>query len=74
MSKLTNDYIKYTGIAFQMIVIIGVLSFIGYEIDKRAAHATPWVTAAMSLAGVFISLYLVIKSVKDWKDISSLLA
>jgi F0F1-type ATP synthase assembly protein I len=48
-----------------MIVIIGVLSFIGYALDKRAAHETPWVTAALSLTGVFISLYLVIKSVKD---------
>jgi len=65
MNKPANDYIKYTSIGFQMIAIIGVLSFAGYEIDKRSAHATPWVTAAMSLAGVFISLYIVIKSVKD---------
>jgi uncharacterized membrane protein YsdA (DUF1294 family) len=65
MSKPTNDYIKYTGIAFQMIAIIGVLSFAGYEIDKRSAHETPWVTAALSLSGVFISMYLVIKSVKE---------
>jgi uncharacterized membrane protein len=64
-NKPVNDYVKYTGIAFQMIVIIGVLSFAGYEIDKRAAHTTPWVTAMLSLSGVFISLYLVIKSVKD---------
>ncbi|CAM3771882.1 AtpZ/AtpI family protein [Mucilaginibacter galii] len=65
MSKPTNDYVKYTGIAFQMIAIIGVLSFVGYEIDKRSAHQTPWVTAMLSLAGVFIALYLVIKSVKE---------
>jgi F0F1-type ATP synthase assembly protein I len=65
MNKPVNDYVKYTGIAFQMIVIIGVLSFAGYEIDKRAAHTTPWVTAVLSLSGVFISLYLVIRSVKN---------
>ena len=65
MNKPTNDYIKYTGIAFQMIAIIGVLTFVGYEIDKRSAHQTPWVTAMLSLAGVFIALYLVIKSVKE---------
>jgi uncharacterized membrane protein len=63
MNKPANDYIKYTGIAFQMIVIIGVLSFAGYELDKRWNHQTPWLTAALSLIGVFISLYLVIKSV-----------
>ena len=65
MNKPTNDYIKYTGIAFQMIAIIGVLSFLGYEIDNRSAHETPWVTAALSLSGVFISMYFVIKSVKE---------
>jgi uncharacterized membrane protein YsdA (DUF1294 family) len=65
MNKPANDYIKYTGIAFQMIAIIGVLSFVGYEIDKRSAHDTPWVTALLSLTGVLVSLYLVIKSLKD---------
>lgn len=65
MSKPVNNYIKYTGIAFQMVVIIGVFAFIGYELDTRAAHSTMWVTAILSLIGVFISLYLVIKSLKD---------
>jgi len=65
MNKPSNDYIKYSGIAFQMIAIIGILTFIGYKIDGNKAHDTPWVTAAMALAGVFISLYLVIKSVKE---------
>jgi len=65
MSKPVNNYIKYTGIAFQMIAIIGVFTFIGYQLDTRAAHSTLWVTALLSLTGVFISLYLVIKSLKD---------
>ncbi|WP_295767778.1 AtpZ/AtpI family protein [uncultured Mucilaginibacter sp.] len=65
MSKPINSYIKYSGIAFQMILIIGVLTFAGYELDKRAGHTTLWVTAMLSLAGVFISLYLVVKSLKD---------
>lgn len=64
MGKPVNDYIKYTTVGFQMIVIIGALSYIGYRLDANAHHDTPWVTAAMSLAGVFISLYLVIRSVR----------
>ncbi|NCD71562.1 AtpZ/AtpI family protein [Mucilaginibacter agri] len=63
--KPVNNYIKYSSIAFQMFAIIGVFTFVGYEIDKHAQHATPWVTAMLSLIGVFISLYLVIKSLKD---------
>ncbi|QJD95626.1 AtpZ/AtpI family protein [Mucilaginibacter robiniae] len=65
MSKPTNDYIKYTGIAFQMIFIIGVLTFVGYKIDAYTHHDTPWVTAVLALVGVFASLYLVIQSVKE---------
>ncbi len=63
--KPVNNYIKFSGIAFQMVAIIGVTTFIGYKIDEQAKHSTQWVTAVMALAGVFISLYLVIKSLKD---------
>lgn len=63
--KPLNNYVKFTGIAIQMAVIIGVMTFAGYKIDQYFKHSTQWVTAVMSLAGVFISLYLVIKSLKD---------
>jgi predicted exporter len=65
MNKPVNNYIKYTGIAFQMIAIIGVFSFAGYYIDQRSRHDVQWVTAILSLTGVLISLYLVIRSLKD---------
>jgi hypothetical protein len=60
-----NNYLKFTGIAFQMIAIIGVFSFAGYKIDEAANHHVKWVTAALSLTGVFISLYIVIRSIKE---------
>jgi len=60
-----NAYAKYTGLAFQMIIVIGVFAYAGYKIDEATGHVTKWVTASMSLAGVFISLYLVIRSVKN---------
>ncbi len=63
--KGVNAYAKYTGLAFQMIAIIGVFSFAGYKIDEATHHTTKWVTAAMSLIGVFISLYFIIRSVKN---------
>ncbi|MDB5002247.1 MAG: AtpZ/AtpI family protein [Mucilaginibacter sp.] len=55
---------KFTGIAFQMIAIIGIFAFAGYKIDMATNHHTKWVTALLSLIGVFISLYIVIKSIK----------
>jgi Putative F0F1-ATPase subunit Ca2+/Mg2+ transporter len=60
-----NSYLKFSGMAFQMIAIIGVFAYAGYKIDVSANHQTKWVTATLSLIGVFISLYLVIRSLKD---------
>jgi len=63
--KQAGALAKFTGIAFQMVAVIGVFAFAGYKIDEATAHQTKWVTAALSLIGVFISLYIVIKSVKS---------
>ncbi|MBS1525387.1 MAG: AtpZ/AtpI family protein [Bacteroidetes bacterium] len=60
-----NNYVKYTGMGFQMIVIIGLFTWGGYKIDQWANHGVRWVTAIMSLAGVAISIYLVITSLKN---------
>ncbi len=63
--KPVNNYIKYSALGFQMIAIIGVFTFVGYKIDESAHHDTNWVTALLSLIGVFASLYIVIRSVKN---------
>ena len=60
-----NAYAKYSGLGFQMIAIIGVFTYAGYKIDESAHHQQKWVTAILSLAGVFISLYVVIRSVRN---------
>ena len=64
-NRQVNSYIKFSGIGFQMIVIIGLFSFAGYKIDQSYHHQVKWATAALSLTGVFISLYVVIKSIKS---------
>ncbi len=63
-SRPLNAYAKYSGLGFQMIAIIGVFAFAGYKIDAAANHQVKWVTAVLSLTGVFISLYIVIVSLK----------
>ncbi|MBE9584889.1 AtpZ/AtpI family protein [Mucilaginibacter sp. JRF] len=65
IGKSMSNYAKYTGIAVQMIVIIGGMAYAGYKIDEVNRHQVQWVTAVMALAGVFISLYLVIRAVKN---------
>ena len=61
----TNSYGKFTGLAFQMIAVIGAFAYAGYKIDQSAGHTTKWVTAVLALIGVFISLYIVFKSVNS---------
>ena len=63
--KPLNSYAKYSALGFQMIAIIAMFAFIGYKIDASANHPTKWVTALLSLVGVFISLFIVIRSVKN---------
>jgi len=63
--KGSSDIAKYSGIGFQMIGIIGLFTFAGYKIDQAANHSVKWVTATLSLIGVFISLYVVIRSIKS---------
>ena len=56
---------KFSGMGFQMIAVIGVFAFAGYKIDKATGHTVKWATAGLSLVGVFIALYIVIRSVKS---------
>ncbi len=64
-NKPINSYAKFSSMGFQMIVVIGAFTYAGVKIDESAHHTTKWVTAVLSLIGVFISLYLVIRAVKE---------
>ncbi len=56
-----NQFLKYTGIATQMTVVICAGVFGGIYLDEKAANETPWFTIAGSLLSVAIALYLTIK-------------
>lgn len=59
-----KSYVQYSGLVFQMMGIIGLFTFAGYKLDQNQASKTPIYTAVLSLLGVCISLYMVIKSLK----------
>lgn len=59
-----NNYAKYTGVAFQMMAIIGLSAFIGYKADQFYGHQTQWVTAIACVIGVVLSIYQTIKQLK----------
>ena len=64
MDKEPRSYLKYTGIAFQMIAIICLFAFLGNWADNYYRHTTPWVTALSCVLGVFLSIYQVIRQLK----------
>jgi len=61
--KNPGNFIRFTMLAFQMIGAIGFFSWLGYYLDDKYNSKTPWWTIGLSLFGVFISLYVVIREV-----------
>lgn len=53
---------RYSGIAAQMLVTIGLSTWAGYWLDKHFKTETPWFTLGLMLLGLFAALYNVIRS------------
>jgi len=60
-SKAFSSYAVYSGIAFQMIAIIGVGSYFGSLLDDYFETEKPILTAGISLLSVLIAIFVVIK-------------
>ena len=63
--KPLNQWVVYTGLAFQMGVVIGIGVFGGIWLDEQFPNKSSGFTIACSLLGVFIALYQVYSSLKD---------
>jgi F0F1-type ATP synthase assembly protein I len=63
--QAAKSYARYTGIGFQMIAVIGLFTFIGYKIDQSRDSSQPLYTAVLSLMGVCVALYQVVRSLKN---------
>ncbi len=62
--KQANAYAKYTGVIFQMVAIIAVFAFIGYELDKKFKTQMPWITCLCCVAGVCLSIFQTVRQLK----------
>lgn len=63
-SRSLVNYAKYTGVAFQMMAIIGGFAVAGYKLDQWYDHKTQWITAIACVLGVCLSIYQVIRQLK----------
>ncbi|HHC80258.1 MAG TPA: AtpZ/AtpI family protein [Flavobacteriia bacterium] len=63
--KQLNKYTRFSGIAFQMVVTIGVGTYIGIKLDEKYPNKNNLFTVAFSLVFILLSLYSVIKQVTN---------
>lgn len=63
-----NSYMKYSGMAFQMIAVIAVITFIGKRLNDHWELDPPYLTAIFALIGVIAALYLTLKDFINPKE------
>lgn len=63
--KQYNTYLKYSGLAIQMVTTIGVAGFIGYWLDQQIGWKFPLLLMLFVLAALFGIIYGIIKSSKE---------
>lgn len=56
-----NPFMRYAGLAFQVLLIIGIFTYAGVWLDARYHLATPWYTIGLSMLGLGIALFQVIR-------------
>jgi len=61
-------FARYSGMGFQMIVIILMFYWAGSKLDLRAASEKPVYTAVLTVIGVFAGLYISLKDFIIKKD------
>ncbi|AII51656.1 hypothetical protein N008_06620 [Hymenobacter sp. APR13] len=52
------------GVGFQMLATIGLCTWLGVWLDGRYG-SEPWGTVGLTLFGVFVAMYLVIREVSE---------
>ncbi|MCX2478814.1 AtpZ/AtpI family protein [Pedobacter sp. MC2016-15] len=63
--KNTTNFVKYTGMGFQMLAVIGLFAFAGYKIDTYRNSDKFIFMAILGLIGVIISLYQVVRQLNS---------
>lgn len=63
--KNTTNFVKYSGMGFQMLATIGLFAFAGYKIDEYRGSEKLIFMALLGLLGVIVSLYQVVRQLNS---------
>lgn len=58
-----NRFLKYSGLAFQILAYLLIGYFIGHFIDKKMNTEQPYYTAAGTIVFLFIAIYSIIRDI-----------
>lgn len=61
--KPLNTYARFSGIAFQMVAIIGGGTYLGVYLDEKYPNKHSLYTVICSLFAVLISIYFVVRQI-----------
>lgn len=59
--KQPSAFLKYSTMATQMAVIIVAFALGGIQLDKHFQTQTPWYTGGLTVLGVVLAMYFMIK-------------
>lgn len=63
-----RKWADFSQIGVEMIVVIVGFTYAGKFLQEKYKDLAPYILAGMSLFGVFLSIYIVIKRVRQMKD------
>jgi len=58
-TKPANHYLKYTGMVFQLFILLGIMLYLGQYLDEKVGTAKPYFTAFLPLLGLIAYFYRV---------------
>ncbi|MBP7102268.1 MAG: AtpZ/AtpI family protein [Bacteroidales bacterium] len=61
LHESSSDYLKYTGLAFQMLAVILLFVIGGIKLDEYLHMSFPVFTVVLSLTGVILGTYVGVK-------------
>ncbi|ATA67928.1 hypothetical protein CGC48_04335 [Capnocytophaga cynodegmi] len=67
-TKQLNKWIKFSQAGLQMAITIAICVFLGDWLDRKFPNLYPLFTVVLSLLGVFVAIYSVIRQVMNMSD------
>jgi len=61
--KPTNSYLKYSGLAFQLLAAIGIFGWLGYKLDQYWSLKFPAFMLLLGMSAFGVMMYQVYKSI-----------